>query len=259
MMIHKTTIQRAFNKAAAHYETLALFQKQLNERMQSLLPNMLPSKFYPSRILDAGCGTGLGTQYLKTHWSQANVIGCDISLNMANEMRHKQLEVITADIEHLPFKNHCFNLIWSSLCLQWCHPTHAFKELFRVLSTDGILFFSTLAPGTLKEIHNAFSGLDKASHTLTFISKTALEALLSNMGFKKIELIQETHQIFYPDIHAVMKSIKGIGAGNVENRRTTLLGKQAWKMIQERYERFREVSGLPVTYEVIIGAMACKS
>lgn len=45
------------------------------------------------------------------------------------------------------------------------------------------------------------------------------------------------------------ESVPGYAAG----KRRALLGKMAWKMIQERYESLREENGLPVTYELVIG------
>ena len=32
-----------------------------------------------------------------------------------------------------------------------------------------------------------------------------------------------------------------------------MMGKTAWKTVQERYEALREPEGLPVTYELVIG------
>ncbi|MBR7069545.1 MAG: malonyl-ACP O-methyltransferase BioC [Oxalobacter sp.] len=253
-MIDKAVVCGAFSKAASSYDAIALFQRQVNERMLCLLPERLPTGFHPDHILDAGCGTGLGIQCLKTFWPDADIIGCDISPAMVETTRRKQFKAVVGDIENLPFDEAAFNLVWSSLSLQWCSAELAFRELHRVTAPDGMVFFSTLAPGTLKEIAVAFSGLDNADHTLDFSTKNELEALLAKTGFKDILLQQETLQVFYPDIRSVMASIRGIGAGNVRKRRNALLGKNAWQTIQERYESFREEAGLPVTYEVVIGS-----
>ncbi|MBO4789415.1 MAG: hypothetical protein J5492_00200, partial [Oxalobacter sp.] len=59
---------------------------------------------------------------------------------------------------------------------------------------------------------------------------------------------------FYPTIRDVMASIKGIGAGHVDQRRNGLLGRKAWERIQARYESLKTDKGLPVTYEVIIAS-----
>ncbi len=253
-MMEKSAVCRSFSKAAAQYDSLALFQRRINEHMLCLLPEHMPAGFRPINILDAGCGTGLGIQCLKTFWSDVRVIGCDLSPEMVDEAHRKQLDAVVGDIEDLPFDTASFNLVWSSLSLQWCSPGQAFRELFRVMTPDGMLFFSTLAPGTLREVNQAFSGFDDADHTLTFHSEADLRKMLLETGFRDIRLELETHQVFYPDIRSAMASIRGIGAGNVRQRRTSLFGKQAWKTVQERYESFRQDAGLPVTYEVVIGS-----
>ena len=159
-MMDKSAVCRVFSKAAAQYDSLALFQRRINERMLCLLPEHMPAGFHPASILDAGCGTGLGIQCMKTFWPEVGMIGCDLSPEMVDAARRKQLDAIIGDIEDLPFASASFNLVWTSLSLQWCPPVQAFKELFRVISPGGMLFFSTLAPGTLKEISHAFSGFD---------------------------------------------------------------------------------------------------
>ncbi len=248
----KSAIGRSFGKAAAQYDGLALFQRRINDQMAARLPNVLPAGFNPGYILDAGCGTGLGIPALKAIWPAARVIGCDLSEGMAQEAKRKSFETVVCDIESLPFPDGCFDLVWSSLSMQWCHPYRALSAFSRVLSDGGCLFFSTLAPGTLKEVNYAFSGLDASEHVIGFTDADRLRGLLWLAGFTELELFQETHQVFYPTIRDVMASIKGIGAGNVGKRRNALLGRKAWGRIQARYESLRTDRGLPVTYEVII-------
>lgn len=250
----KSAIGRSFGKAAAQYDDLALFQRQINDRMASLLPTFVPAGFTPGRILDAGCGTGLGIPALKAIWPEARITGCDLSEGMVLEARRKGFEALVCDIENLPFPFGHFDLVWSSLSLQWCHPYRALSEFSRVLSYGGCLFFSTLAPGTLKEVDYAFSGLDTSEHVIQFVDVDRLRGVLSLASFTELELIQETHQVFYPTIRDVMASIKGIGAGHVDQRRNGLLGRKAWERIQARYESLKTDKGLPVTYEVIIAS-----
>ena len=72
-------------------------------------------------------------------------------------------------------------------------------------------------------------------------------------GFTDIRVRHETHRMYYPDVRSALESVRGIGAGYAAGKRRALLGKMAWKMIQERYESLREENGLPVTYELVIG------
>ncbi len=253
-MIDKSTVCGSFGKAADLYDSLALFQRYLNEKMLCQLPEKMPEGFQPVRILDAGCGTGFGIQCLRNYWPDVHMTGCDISQDMVNAMHRKQLDAVVGDIEELPFESSSFNFVWSCLALQWTRLNAAFQEFFRVLEKDGFLYFATLAPGSLRELDKAFAGLDHSRHTLSFVPLDDVHATLTDVGFRKIELQQTTHQMFYPDFRAVIASIRDIGAGGVSNRRTALFGKRAWQTVQERYESFRSEVGLPVSYEVIVGS-----
>ena len=50
------------------------------------------------------------------------------------------------------------------------------------------------------------------------------------------------------------RDLKLIGAHTVlDNRRAGLMGKGAWGLLKEQYERFSQDGRLPATYEVIYG------
>ena len=249
----KTKIGEAFGRAAASYDALAVFQRQVCERMLCLLPRWLPAGWTPERLLDGGCGTGFGSQCMRCLWPDASLTGCDLSSRMVERMRQKGFEAVEGDLENLPFPDSRFDFVWSSLALQWCRPDTVFRELYRVLGENGILYFSTLAPGTLCETGFAFSGLDDAGRVLDFHPVAALKERMREAGFTDIRVRHETHRMYYPDVRSALESVRGIGAGYAAGKRRALLGKMAWKMIQERYESLREENGLPVTYELVIG------
>lgn len=218
-----------------------------------MLPEWLPPGRVPKRLLDGGCGTGFGAQSLSCLWPDISMIGCDIADEMVARMRQKGFDAVNGDLEDLPFENGQFDFVWSSLALQWCRPDTVFHELHRVLDKDGILYFSTLAPGTLPEIAYAFEGLDSAGRVLEFCPVPVLESCLREAGFSDIRLIAETHKMYYPDVRSALDSVRGIGAGHTAGKRRALLGKTAWQTVQERYESLRDENGLPLTYELVIG------
>lgn len=133
-----------------------------------------------SKILDAGCGTGLVLRHLP-----AGSVGLDINpRNIKKAKLHApKAEVILGDIEKLPFPNSSFKTIISMDVLEHLiEPKGAIFELFRVLSPGGILigsvpaqnliwrlrFLSSTHPGEpyhklykKKEIETLFSGKGK--------------------------------------------------------------------------------------------------
>ena len=65
---------------------------------------------------------------------------------------------VRADAYSLPFRDGAFELVFSSLMLQWCDDLDAvFAEIARVLAPGGLLLFSTFGPGTLAELREAWA------------------------------------------------------------------------------------------------------
>ncbi len=96
-------------------------------------------------FLDAGCGTGLITTHIPPP-----VVGVDINLWNLKRLhsRIKDKELIQADLEYLPFRDNCFDLIICTEVLEHLpSPKKAVKEFYRVLREEGILF------GTVPSIH----------------------------------------------------------------------------------------------------------
>ncbi|MEJ2558303.1 MAG: class I SAM-dependent methyltransferase [Anaerolineae bacterium] len=93
-------------------------------------------------ILDVGCGEGFTMRELREGGVQAAMVGIDFSpgalaWNQAHHMAQSPLKV--ADVHHLPFQDHSFDLV---LCLEVLEhlPDSAFglRELLRV-SRDYVL------------------------------------------------------------------------------------------------------------------------
>lgn len=255
---HKHQVGASFDRAASVYDEMATFQHQVCERLASTLPVILPeamSTTTPVRILDAGCGTGVGSSLLRQRWPHALVVGCDLSLAMARRASTRGAVAVCGDLERLPFADGSFDVVWSSLALQWCQPEVAYAELHRVLRSGGVLVFSTLGPGTLHELESAFAGIDTHRRVLPFVPTAQVHAALVAAGFAHSQLSSEPWVTLHSDFKTLLASIRGIGANQIGgNRRQGLMGKQAWQAAQARYEVLRDDNGLlPATYAVTLG------
>jgi len=103
---------------------------------------------YEQLILDAGCGTGLLFNYIGSLITTSNnpdfyYVGVDISINMLkkfqSKLKHKAklYNLILADLENLPLREHIFTLIFSFTSLQNLpNILEGVKESFRV-ARDG--------------------------------------------------------------------------------------------------------------------------
>ena len=261
--IDKKLLRRAFSRAAADYDATAVLQREVCKRMLERLDYI---KLTPLRLLDAGSGTGWGGRQLAEKYPAAQVISLDIAIGMlqAGQGRSgwwqklfggtKQLPVC-GDLEALPLAANSVEMVWSNLAVQWCNDLPAtFVELHRVLKVDGMLMFSTFGPDTLKELRQAFGGVDGHSHVNRFADMHDIGDMLVAAGFSAPVMDMEHMTLTYDEVRSVLHDLKAIGAHNVTaGRGQGLMGKSAYAKLLENYEKLRRDGKLPATYEVVYG------
>jgi len=261
--VDKLRVRRSFDRAAASYDEAAVLQREICQRMLERLDYI---KLRPERILDAGSGTGWGTRRLIQRFPDAQTIALDIATGMLQASRgrsgwwqklfggSRQIQ-ICGDIEALPLAANSVGMVWSNLTLQWCNDLPAlFAGLHRVLKTDGLLMFSTFGPDTLRELRQAFSGVDRHSHLNRFTDMHDIGDMLVHSGFADPVMDMEYLTLTYDDVRGVLQDLKSIGAHNATaGRGQGLMGKTAWRQLVENYERLRRDGKLPATFEVVYG------
>lgn len=246
----KQRVRESFDRAAPTYDAAAVVQRRVCDR---LLDELDPEPI-PTRLLDAGCGTGYGAKLLRGRWPDAHLTAVDFAPAMLKLAQNHADSCFTSDIENLPFGDECFDLWWSSLTIQWCDTDIVFREAARVLRSGGQLAVSTLGPDTFSELRTAFSGVDTLRHTLPFSEPERIGAALSSAGLSNIALLREKHIVHYPDLKTLLRAVKAIGAQNVgEGGRSGMMGRVAWQKLEAAYEQHRQPAGLPASYDVILG------
>lgn len=263
--IDKRQLRAAFERAAGSYDQAAVLQREISNRMLARLEYI---KYQPGVILDAGSGTGYGTQQLVKRYPQSRLIAVDIAWSMLTHARpntawwqrllplqQQRSDYVCGDIEQLPFKNESVGMIWSNLALQWCNNLeHTFAEMHRILRADGLLMFSTFGPDTLKELRQSFAGIDGYRHVNRFVDMHDIGDLLLNNRFSTPVMDMEYITLTYDDVISVMRDLKAIGAHNViQGRRQGLMGKNQWRQVLDAYETLRRNGKLPATFEVVYG------
>jgi malonyl-CoA O-methyltransferase len=210
-------------------------------------------------VLDLGAGTGHASRALKRAFPKAVVVAVDIAPGMlahakAQSRWLRRFERVRADAYSLPFRDACFDLIYSNLMLQWCDDLDAvFTELARVLAPSGLLLFSTFGPGTLAELRDSWAATDGApNHVNHFFDAQALGSALMHAGLTEPVLDVDRIVMDYPDVLALMRELKAIGAHNVtQGRSRGLTGRHRLAAMTQAYETLRRNGKLPATWEVI--------
>ena len=256
----KRLVRRAFDRAAQSYDSAAVLQREVGERMLSRLDYV---KISPETILDAGSGTGKGRRDLGRIYPDAAIVELDLSLAMLLKARPEvpwwkkpfsgAAPQICGDIESLPLKSSSVDMVWSNLALQWCNDLNAaLSEIGRIMKPQGLFMFSTFGPDTLKELRRAFA--DSHAHVNRFVDMHDIGDALLHSGFATPVMDMECITLTYEDVRGVMQDLKAIGAHNaLQGRPRGLFGKSAWSRLIENYESMRREGRLPATFEVVYG------
>lgn len=246
----KQRIRQAFDQAALTYDAAADVQREVCDQLASDFAQVGGDR-QPNAILDAGCGTGYGVHWLEQRWPDAEISLVDFAPSMliASHARSPQALRVCADIEALPFADHQFDLYWSSLAWQWNDCQRCLTEAGRVLRPDGILAMATLGANNFPELRHAFAEIDDYSHVLAIPDPEQLLANCQSGGWRVRRWRREPVRRYYPDLRALLRRVKAVGAREVEQRRPAPFSRTTWQAITARYERLREAEGLPLTYD----------
>jgi malonyl-CoA O-methyltransferase len=254
--LDRRAVVTAFDRASASYDAAATLQARVRNELLGRLDEL---KVAPRSILDLGAGTGHSTRALKRRYPKALAVAVDIAPGMLDQARGqsrwlRRFERVRADAYALPFREASFDLVFSSLMLQWCDDLDAvFGELSRVLAPGGLLLFSTFGPGTLAELRESWAASDGApNHVNHFFAPPVIGSALLQASLGEPVLDVDRIVMHYPDVISLMRELKAIGAHNVtQGRARGLTGRRRLAAMTAAYETLRRDGKLPATYEVI--------
>lgn len=228
-------IANDFSGAARSYNDYANLQFQVANKLKSLLSLSEARQC----VLNAGGGTGFGSE---PHW---------FHLDIAYLMCAKKPASICADMQSLPLKHGAMQGIFSSLALQWLSkPEQFFAEAARVAGKNGWLAFSTLLPGSLKELDDAYKALGCPSTVNQFESKESLFKKLEEQGWK-LEIIEcDTLELAYPSLMALLQSLKFLGARQKQRDAGAFKGKNFISSLEQSYP-FKKKHNTIATWQLL--------
>ena len=259
-------VRRAFSRAAPGYEAAAALQREVEAQLLESLEFHAArhgDDALPQRVLDLGSGTGRAATAMRGRWPKAQVLAMDLALPMLHQGRSRErwhplrrgIDRVCADARALPLADNSVDVLFSNLCLQWVEDLPAvFAGFRRVLRPGGMLLVSTFGTDTLYELREAFSVADaEAQHVSPFASIAVFGDALMHAGFRDPVLDRDNMVNRYPDLPALMRELRALGATNaLRGRRHTLTGKSRFARAQEHYAREHgNEDGLPATWEII--------
>lgn len=243
----KARVRQSFERAAPTYDSAAGVQRRICAR----LADRLPPDLAPTRLLDAGCGTGFAQALLQQRFPVAQALALDLSCGMLQRVATPCCR-LAGDLEHLPLADASIDLYWSSLAVQWCDLPTALREARRILRPNGHLALASLGPDTFHELRHAFAGVDAFRHTLAFQTPDEIAAMTGAAGFASVDVRRATEIDHYPDFKTLLRAVKAIGANQIgDGRRPGLMSRSAFLRAEAAAESRRTPAGLALTYDVI--------
>jgi len=187
------SVVKEYKKRSRSYdsEKIATFRNYIND--------LIMQKIDFSKtmiILEVACGTGAALRRVSKENIGGLSVGLDISKNMLKLAANKKSKnspflLVEGSSAELPFKDDAIDLIYCASAFHlFSHPLEALSEMLRVLKENGKLILEELARdknlGVL--LWDIVNRIFVPSHK-KYYSVSELERLLSDSGFKKIDLL----------------------------------------------------------------------
>jgi ubiquinone/menaquinone biosynthesis C-methylase UbiE len=156
------------------------------------------------KILDAGCGSGVLSRYIKTAHPDLCIHACDYSelrIQQAKKMDStiKDINYHVSDLNTLPFKDGSFDIVISRFVFEYlADPVKVARELKRVLKKNGTLYLIDL-DGVFMNFwtgnHRFNELLSRLNGTLDFdlFVGRKLPSIVHQAGFKNIKWEVSVH------------------------------------------------------------------
>lgn len=256
--LDKKAVIKFFNRAAKSYDNAAILQEEVLNRLLQRFEYM---RHQPETIVDIGCGTGKGVRGLQKAFPGARVYAADIAYQMLLQARSSyrllsKKRLVTSDMERLPFDAAAFDLVFSSLAMQWSNDlTATLKEFARVSRPGALLLFSSFGPATLNELAVSWEALDAAPHVHRFVDMHDVGDAMLAAGFAQPVVDAEMIRMEYRDFRSLLADLKNIGATNADvGRRRGLMTPAQLRRLEQSYREVGYQDGKFIaSYEVVYG------
>ena len=244
--INEQDVGHRFSKAAAQYNSIASVQRIIAKQAIKNLPISLQGK-----ALDIGCGTGIHTQTLANKGAAAT--GVDIAEGMLAQARKMYSDPIFVEgsAVDLPFCDSQFSTVFSSMALQWVSDTRLVaNEIARVLKNGGLAELAIMVAGSFSELKTARK-VAQLPQAETYMPTTAQWVNgFKQSGLSLQRVITKDYVDTHCDIMSLLRSVKGVGAGETGRKQPPLTRRDIKKLAMAYSNMSGVESKLPLTYRV---------
>ena len=245
-VINEQDVAHRFSKAAVQYNSIASVQRIIAKQALANLPVDLQGT-----ALDIGCGTGIHTQTLASKGAAAT--GVDIAEGMLAQARKMYSDPIFVEgsAVDLPFSDSQFSTVFSSMALQWVSDTGLVaKEIARVLEKSGIAELAIMVAGSFSELKTARK-VAQLPQAETYMPTTAQWVNgFKQSGLSLQRVITKGYVDTHCDIMSLLRSVKGVGAGETGRKQSPLTRRDIKKLAMAYSNMSGVESKLPLTYRV---------
>lgn len=242
------------------------------EIAQRMLQRLSYIKLLPKAILDAGCGAGHALEPLRARYDAIDYVGVDSCApliataikrygarpSLWQKLRNKPTpaaDFLVADMAQTTLPPESQELVWSNMALHWHHEPHAvLKEWRRVLQPGGLVMFSCLGPGSMKELRQAVATAQIQTATPQFVDMHDFGDLLLEHGFADPVMDQETITLTYRSAERLLSDLRILGGNPSIGRSPNLVGRGWRKRLIDALEGQRHMDGtIHLSLEVAYG------
>jgi malonyl-ACP O-methyltransferase BioC len=245
--IDKDRVRLRFKKGLRTYGQHATVQRRMGSNLLEIVRREIGARF--DRVLEIGSGAGLLTELIHRRLE----VGTFFANDLLTEAEPYVLRAfpgarfIPGDAEMMEgFPKH-LDLVISNAAFQWLTDAGAFlHSIHGLIRPGGSLVFSSFGPGNLAEISELL-------HVgLPYRDCEELEALCG-WGFETVYGKEETVVLHFPNAHAVLKHMQGLGVNGIRKHSWS---KASLRDLEDRYHRgYGSEQGLPLTYRPLYLAL----
>jgi SAM-dependent methyltransferase len=213
------------------------------------------------RRFDLALDLGSPGDAVRTALGRLGSIGNIVSAGPALEAKSATAPFVVADEEALPFRDAAFDLVVSTLSLQFVNDLPGtLVQIRRALKPDGLFLAALIGGETLTELRQSFAAAESeieggvSPRVAPFADLRDLGALLQRAGFALPVTDVDRVTVRYDTAFALMRDLRRMGATNAlfDRRRVPLKRATLMRMAEIYAERFADGDGrVRATFEIV--------